>query len=272
MNAFLHHLAFEFRSGLRHKQLLLMNYLFPLGFFILMGSIMTGIDPTFREKMIPAMVLFAALAATLMGIPIALTTSCEKGIFRTFKINGVPAVSILSITAIKSTLHLLIASAIITASAPILFKATLPESWSAFILTLLLTAASCATLSTLIGVVSPNTQVSILLAQFIFVTSILLGGLMFPHQMLPDVAQKAALLLPATHAMNLFNTMAMGIGGGFSPGGSVVVLSAGSILAFVFSIYLFRWDQYSRTHWGRSLTSVVFALPYLASVFLLSNG
>jgi len=272
MNAFLYHLAFEFRSGLRHKQLLLMNYLFPLGFFLLMGFIMSSINPTFRKNMIPAMVLFAALATTLMGIPIALTTSREKGIFRTFKINGIPAVSILSITAIKSTLHLLITSIIITVSAPILFKADLPENWTAFIFTLVLTAITFATLSALIGVVSPNTQVSILLAQFIFVTSILLGGLMFPPQMLPDAARKAALLLPATHAMNLFNMLAMGTEGGFPPWGSVAILCTGSILTFFLAIYLFRWDQYSNTRSRRWLAVFIAVLPYLASIFLISNN
>ena len=271
MNAFFHHLAFEFRAGVRHKQLLLMNYLFPLGFFLLMGFIMTGINPTFRENLIPAMMIFSALAATLMGTPISLTTSREKGIFRTFKINGVPAFSILSITAIKSTLHLLIVTTIITTSAPILFKAALPTNWVAFILVLILTAVTCATLSALIGVVSPNTQVSILLAQLIFVTSILLGGLMFPHQMLPYVARKAALLLPATHAMNLFNTLAMGNGGGFSPWGSVAVLCAGSVLAFALAIYLFKWDQYSSMGSARSLISVIALVPYIASIFLITN-
>ena len=31
MNAFLHHFSFEFRTGIRNKTLLMMNYLFPSG-------------------------------------------------------------------------------------------------------------------------------------------------------------------------------------------------------------------------------------------------
>ena len=56
MNAFANHFAFEFRTGLRNKTLLLMNYLFPLGFYLMMGFSWPQINPPFRETMIPAMV------------------------------------------------------------------------------------------------------------------------------------------------------------------------------------------------------------------------
>jgi len=67
MNAFLHHFSFEIRTGVRNKQLLLMNYLFPLGFYLLMGFIMPQINPPFRETLVPAMVVFAILSATRWG-------------------------------------------------------------------------------------------------------------------------------------------------------------------------------------------------------------
>jgi len=83
MNAFLHHFAFEFKTGIRDKQLLLMNYLFPLGFYLMMGFIMAEINPLFREDIIPAMVVFAVLASTLLGIPdLAVTRSTA---FRRFQ-------------------------------------------------------------------------------------------------------------------------------------------------------------------------------------------
>ena len=38
MSAFVNHFSFEFRTGIRNKTLLLMNYLLPLAFFLMMGS------------------------------------------------------------------------------------------------------------------------------------------------------------------------------------------------------------------------------------------
>ena len=55
MFAFTTHFNFEFKSGIRNKNLLLMNYLLPLGFYLMMGFILPGINPIFRETLIPAM-------------------------------------------------------------------------------------------------------------------------------------------------------------------------------------------------------------------------
>ena len=94
MNAFASHFSFEFRTGIRNKNLLLMNYLFPLGLYLMMSLIMPGINPLFQETIIPSMVTFGILAATLLGLPDPLVNAREAGIFRSFKINGVPALSI----------------------------------------------------------------------------------------------------------------------------------------------------------------------------------
>ena len=37
MNAFTNHFSFEFRTGIRDKTLLLMNYIFPIGLYIMLG-------------------------------------------------------------------------------------------------------------------------------------------------------------------------------------------------------------------------------------------
>ena len=86
MNAFAVHLSFEFRTGIRNRTLLLMNYLFPLGFFLMMGFIMPDLNPSFLPLMIPAMVVFAVLAATLLGLPEPLVNAREAGVFRSYKI------------------------------------------------------------------------------------------------------------------------------------------------------------------------------------------
>ena len=47
MSAFLNHFTYEFKSGIRNRSLLLLNYLFPLGFYVMMGLVMTAINPGF---------------------------------------------------------------------------------------------------------------------------------------------------------------------------------------------------------------------------------
>jgi len=270
MNAFARHFAFEFRTGIRNKQLLLMNYLFPLGFYLMMGFIMPEINPLFREDIIPAMVVFAVLSATLLGIPDPLVNARENGIFRSYKINGVPSISILVIPALSTALHLVVVAAIITASAPVLFDAPLPLNWLNYVTAFIALAFACAGISVLIGVISPSSRLTVLWSQLVFVPSMLLGGLMLPYSMLPEVAGKVAQILPATQAMNAFNGLAMGKVADFSPWGSVTVLIISGLLAFGLAVFLFSWDSRNTTRRGHSSLALLALLPYVVGIFLLS--
>jgi len=268
MNAFVNHFSFEFRTGIRNKQLLLMNYLFPLGLYLMMGFIMPEINPLFLESMIPAMVVFAILAATLLGLPDPLVNAREAGIFRSYKINGIPSSSILTIPALTTILHLVIVTVIITATAPLLFDAPLPVNWPNYGLTFIAMAFACAGISVLIGVISASSRVTVLWSQLIFVPSMLLGGLMLPYSMLPDVAGKISQLLPATQAMNAFNGLAMDKVADFDPTGSVIALLLSGVLAFVVAIYLFNWDSRNTTPRGHPLLALLVLLPYVIGLLL----
>ena len=268
MTAFISHFSFEFRTGIRNKTLLLMNYLFPIGFFLMMGFVMGGINPLFIDTMTPAMVVFAVLAATLLGIPDPLVNARENGIFRSYKINGIPSISILTIPALTTMVHLSIVTVIITATAPLFFDAPLPINWLNYIIIFVALAFAMAGISVLIGVVSPNSRVTVLYSQLFFIPSILLAGMMFPFDMLPEVAGKIAKLLPATQAMNAFKGLAMGGIADFNPWVSVVTLFACGVLAFGLAIYLFSWDSRNTARRGHPLLALLCLLPFVISMFV----
>ncbi len=268
MNAFVTHFSFDFRTGIRNTTLLLMNYLFPLGFFLMMGLIMPGLNPSFLPVMIPAMVVFAVLAATLLGLPESLVTAREAGVFRSYKINGVPAPSILAIPALTTTLHLVIVAAIITVSAPLLFDAPLPVNWAGYAFTFFAVAVASAGISVLIGVVSSNSRSQVFWSQLIFLPSMLLGGMMIPHADLAEAVGRFARLLPATHAMNAFNALAMGESADFAAWGSIISLLASGILGFVLAVYLFTWDSHNTKQRGHATLALLVLLPFVAMMLL----
>ncbi len=263
MRAFLYHFAFELRTGTRNKTLLLLNYLFPLGFYLLMGAIMPSLYPPFRANIIPAMVMFAVLSATLLGIPDPLVNARENGIFRSFRINGVPTFSILVIPALATILHLAVVTVVILVSAPLLFKAPMPSNWGLFVLVWAAATLACAGLSVLIGVVSPSSRQTVLWAQAVYVPSMLLGGLMLPLAMLPAAAGKAALLLPAAQAMNAWQALAFSQPVTIDPWISVLALYAGGALAFMLAVYLFSWDRHNTSRHKHPLLGILALMPYV---------
>jgi ABC-2 type transport system permease protein len=269
MSAFATHFSFEFKTGIRNKTLLLMNYLFPLGFYLMMGAIMPGINPIFRDTMIPAMITFGILAATLLGLPDPLVNARESGIFRSYKINGVPASSILLIPGLTTGLHLAIVVFIITFSAPWLFDAAIPNNGLNFFITLVALSLACSGLGLLIGVVSPSTRMTVLFSQVIFIPSMILGGLMLPYNMLPATAQSIAQLMPATHAMNAFNGLAMGGVADFNPWASVAMLSSSGMLASILALYLFSWDSKNSQRRGHPALALLAFVPYVVGILIL---
>ncbi len=78
MTAFTSHFAFEFKTGLRNPTAMLMNYLFPLGFYAMMGLVMTQINPGFKDVLVPALVIFAIMASNLLGLPGPLVDSARR--------------------------------------------------------------------------------------------------------------------------------------------------------------------------------------------------
>lgn len=263
MIAFSHHFLYDFRTGLRDKSLLLMNYLFPLGFYVLMGLLMTRLNPTFAPTMIPAMILVAVMTCTLLGLPNPVVEARESGIFRSFKINGVPALSIIAIPILSSFVHMILVSALITFSAGPFFKAGIPVHWGTFVLILVLTIFSMASLGMLIGVVSPNSRSIVLFSQSIFLPAMILGGLMIPSSMLPAALYRISLLLPTTHAMNAWRGLAFGLPTTFDPIWGVLSLLSSGLIAFLLAVYLFSWDSKNQAKGRSSYLAILALFPYI---------
>jgi ABC-2 type transport system permease protein len=266
MTAFTNHFSFEFRTGIRNRSLLLLNYLFPLAFYLMMGFVMTELNPMFRDVLLPAMVVFAIYTAAILGLPDPLVQARDSGIFRSYAINGVPKRNILAIPALTTSMHLVIVTVIICVTAPLMFEAPLPVNWLNFALVFLATLFACAGLGVLIGIVSPNSRATVLYSQLLFLPSMLIGGLMIPYTMLPPVAQVAAQLLPSTHAMNAFNGLAMGTEAAFWPWGSVIILFAGGLTAFGLAYYLFRWDSQHSKRRLPAVAAILAFLPYAVGI------
>ena len=269
MTAFVYHLKYDFFNGLRDRSLLLMNYLFPLALFFMLGGLLGGISPTFHETLIPAMIGIAVMTSTLLGMPNPIVAAREAGVYRSYKINGVPAASILSIPVLTSLLHLLLVSAVITLLGVPLFKAGLPVHWVPFILVGLLTIFAMSGIGMLIGVISSNSRATVLISQLFFVPSMMLSGMVMPSSLLPANMQRIAMLLPATHAMNAWNALAFGKPVGVDPLGSVLVLLVGGLLAFSLAVLLFQWDSRNQARGRSPYLAVIAMAPYLlAAVFL----
>ncbi len=266
MTAFVSHLTYDFRTGLRDRALMLMNYLFPLFFFLMMGALMGSINPTFKQTMIPGMIVVGVMTNTLLGMPGPAVAAREAGIYRSYKINGVPALSIITIPVISSLLHVAIISAIITAAASPLFGAKLPANWGTFALVVFLATFAMSGIGMLIGVIATGSRSTILFGQIFFLPSMMLSGMMFPTSLLPPALFRIAMLMPATHAMNAWESLAFGGQAALSPTVSLIALAVGGAVAFGLAALLFNWDSHNTSRRLHPAIALLALVPYALTI------
>jgi ABC-2 type transport system permease protein len=268
MKAFAYHLAYDLSSALRDKGRLLLFHLFPLVFFALCASFMTAVNPFFREAMLPGMVLFAVMSASLLATPSLLVQARENGVFRSFRINGVPSASILSVPVISGALHVAAVSTVIAVAGALVFGGRAPSSAIGFALAGLLSYAAYAAIGVLIGVAASKDTSATLLSQLIFIPSIMLGGLMVPARVLPEGMQRLSLLLPSTHCMRVFADLGGMSGGAGVPWASLLVLGSSIVLSFGLASALFEWDSRANRPSRKAFAAVLATAPYVVAALV----
>jgi len=86
---------------------------------------------------------------------------------------------------------------------------------------------------------------------------------------LPDALNRIALLLPATHAMNIFQGISQEQVTTFDPLWSALILLIGGTLSSGLANYLFCWDNQNKTRRGHPALAILAILPYLVGMLLL---
>lgn len=267
MAAFFHHLAYDFRTGLRDKTQMLMFYLFPLFFYAMMGILMGKVNPGFLATILPGMILFAGMSCTLLALPAPVVTARENGVYRSFRINGVPASHIVLIPILGAMLHMTLCAAVIAFTAHPLFDGALPLPGRELAgVGIFFAMAFClAALGLLIGVVAANARATVLLGQALYLPSIMLCGMMIPLSLLPAGLVPVALLFPATAAMEAARGALMGLPTVVDPALAVGALLVSGAIALGLAVFLFDWDNKPT---GKARPKVLAALALLPFVVL----
>jgi ABC-2 type transport system permease protein len=228
---------------------------------------MASVNPGIKQTLLAGMVLFAFMCASLLTMPALLVTARESGVFRSYRINGVPAASILSIPAISTSVHMAVVSVLISVAGIVVYGAAAPTNVGGFVIAGLLGYLTYASISILIGVASSNNTLSTLICQLIYIPSIILGGITMPVAALPSGLQRVALLLPAAHCMRVF----IGLGGPGSAGIpwlSITVLLSSILLSFLLSALLFEWDSRVTAPSKKAWLALLALAPYVVAVLI----
>ena len=203
MTGFLYSLTLQWKLDIRSKSLLVTYYIVPLIFFLLMGGIFTSVMPEMDSTLIQSMIVMSVSMGSFLGLPPSLIETYGSDIKKIYKANGVPIHLGLVTMLLSAFVHLIMTCIVILLLAPILFKASLPNQLPLFFLALAIYIFVSLSIGSILGLTVNNQAKLTMIAQLIFLPSIMLSGIMFPITLLPDFLQAIGRLFPASWGYRL---------------------------------------------------------------------
>ncbi len=197
MNCFLYSLVLQWKLDIRSKSLLVTFYIVPLLFFLIMGGIFTSVMPGMRSTLIQSMIVMSVSMGAFLGLPPSLVEIYGSDIKKIYNANGVPIYLGLLTMVLSAFVHLMMTCIVILLLAPILFKASLPTQLPIFLLSLTIYIIMSLSIGSILGLTLKNQAKLTMLAQLVFLPSIMLSGIMFPISLLPDFLQVIGHVFPA---------------------------------------------------------------------------
>ena len=203
MSGFLYGVALQWKLDIRSKSLLVTCYIIPLIFFLLMGGIFTSVMPDMRSTLIQSMIVMSVSMGAFIGLPPSLIETYGSDINKVYKANGVPVYLGLVTMFLSAFIHLMIACTVIVLLAPVLFQAVLPAQIKIFFFALAIYIIVSLSIGSILGLVIKNQAKLTMIAQLVFLPSIMLSGIMFPTDLLPDFLEVTGRFFPASWGYRL---------------------------------------------------------------------
>ena len=200
MKALLYGIGLQFKLDIRSKSMLITCYLVPLAFFLFMGGIFTSIDPTAAKTLISSMTVFTITMSALMGLPPARAEIYGTDVKSVYKANGAPIWFGVITQFVSSFIHTFIVCLIIFGLSPLIFKAYLPVNILWYFLSLIVLLTVTLAIGCIFGLLFKQQAKLTMIAMVVFLPSIMLSGIMFPAELLPQFMQYIAYAFPATVA------------------------------------------------------------------------
>jgi imidazolonepropionase-like amidohydrolase/ABC-type multidrug transport system permease subunit len=263
MKAYLALTANELRLAFRDKQVLFFNYLFPLIFFFLFGTILHADRGGAVATMVVTNVLVVGVLGNgFFGAGIRAVQEREQNILRRFKVAPISPLPILA-ASLTTGLLLFIPSILMTFTlARSLYALTFPAHPVAVLIFLAVGSLAFRSIGLIIAAVSNSVAESNLLVQILYMPMMFLGGAMFPPSVMPRWAQTVSQFIPATYLVSGVQsivTQQETLASNWKGLGSLVLTI---VIGMFVAVRLFRWEKEEKLKSAAKLWVAGVLLPF----------
>lgn len=206
MVAFVYGVMLQWRLDLRNKGVLLTYYVVPLLFFGFMGAIFSSINPAAKDTLVQSMTIFGVTMGAILGAPTPLAELYGSEIKKAYKVGGIPLWTAAVNNFLSALVHLFIMSMVIYIVAPIAFQAKVPANAWVYFSSLAVFIIVSLSVGTVLGLFIKSASKLTMVSQLIFLPSLMLSGIMFPTNLLPQALESVGKIFPATWGMQMMTS------------------------------------------------------------------
>ena len=208
MKYFINHLWIQLKMDIRDKGTLLTYYLVPLVFYAVMSAVFSSVNPEMKTTLSASMTIFAVTMGAVIGMPGPLVRMKESGVLRGFHVSGISSIMVFTVQAASAAIHLTIVSIIIFFASPAIYGAQKPANIFSYIIILIILLFTMLSIGMLIGSTAKNQSFATIMSQAVFLPTMMLGGIMFPSDLLPSPLHFFSYVIPSTYIIEAFSNSA----------------------------------------------------------------
>jgi len=235
----------EFRLQGREPLYLFWGFVFPVVLLVVLGSI-----PGFREVnaslggtsliavYTPVVLVLSMSFTAVSGLPAVVGTYRERLILKRLATTPVGGSRLLAALLVQNLITTVGMAGLVLVVARFAFGVALPGNGFAWVLTLVLVAASLLAVGLAIAAVSPSAKVATAAGSIVFFPLMFFAGLWIPLQVMPDLLRRISELTPLGAGVPALQEAAAGQ---WPSAGHVVILMAYVVALSAGAVRVFRW-------------------------------
>ena len=237
----------ELKLSLRDMNMVIFAIIIPLVVTVILGFIngetpaYDGSEYTVFAQSFGALSSIAILSGGIMGLPLLIADYRAKKILKRFKVTPITPVMILMVNLAVYFLYAIVSFILVYLVSALFFDFQMIGSWFYFMVSYLLTMLSMFSIGLLVGGVARDMKTASTIASLLFFPMFIFSGTTVPYDIMPEVLQRFADVLPLTQAINLLRASSLGLpieNASFS----IVILLAITVVCMGSAIRFFKWE------------------------------
>ena len=247
MRAFSTMVKTEFKISLRSMDMMIFGVLMPVVVVIILGVIygskpaFEGASYTFLAQSFGAVASIGICATGAMALPLEVSDYRNKKILKRFKVTPISPSLLLFVRVVINAIIAVFSLLLVYLVSAVFWGFRMDGSWFMFFGAYFLVMLSIYSIGMMIAAIAPNIKAANLLISIFYFPMLIFSGATLPYEVMPNVLQKAADVMPLTQGIKLLKAAALGL-----PVDSVllpiIVMIALAVVCITVSIRFFRWE------------------------------